>query len=66
MTELQENTPHEERYAAIQAELLSRWPESAISPSLSHMSSLMDLMGQPQGAYPVIQVTRKKNRTEET
>ena len=57
MTELQESTPHEERYAAIQAELLSRWPESAISPSLSHMSSLMYLMGQPQGAYPVIQVT---------
>lgn len=57
MTESQESAPHEERYAAIQAELLSRWPESAISPSLSHMSSLMDLMGQPQGAYPVIQVT---------
>ena len=44
-------------YAALQAELLGRWPESAIDPSLTRISSIMDLLGQPQLAYPVIQVT---------
>jgi dihydrofolate synthase / folylpolyglutamate synthase len=47
----------DERYASVQDDLLKRWPESAISPSLDHMASLMDLMGQPQKSYPVIQVT---------
>jgi dihydrofolate synthase/folylpolyglutamate synthase len=46
-----------EGYAALQAELLGRWPESAIDPSLTRMSAIMDLAGQPQLAYPVIQVT---------
>jgi dihydrofolate synthase/folylpolyglutamate synthase len=44
-------------YAALQADLLGRWPESAIDPSLTRISSIMDLLGQPQLAYPVIQVT---------
>lgn len=46
-----------EGYAELQAELLGRWPENAIDPSLSRISSIMDLLGQPQTAYPVIQVT---------
>ena len=44
-------------YAAIEAELLGRWPENAIEPSLARISALMDLLGDPQLAYPVIQVT---------
>ena len=44
-------------YAELQAELLGRWPENAIDPSLSRISAIMDLLGQPQLAYPVIQVT---------
>ncbi len=46
-----------EGYAELQAELLGRWPENAIDPSLSRISAIMDLLGQPQSAYPVIQVT---------
>jgi dihydrofolate synthase / folylpolyglutamate synthase len=45
-----------EGYAELQAELLGRWPESAIDPSLSRINSIMDLAGEPQLAYPVIQV----------
>ena len=44
-------------YAELQTELLGRWPENAIDPSLSRISAIMDLLGQPQLAYPVIQVT---------
>jgi dihydrofolate synthase/folylpolyglutamate synthase len=46
-----------EGYAELQAELLGRWPESAIDPSLSRISAIMDLAGDPQFGYPVIQVT---------
>lgn len=46
-----------EGYAALQAELLGRWPENAIDPSLSRISAIMDLLGEPQLAFPVIQVT---------
>ncbi len=50
-------TESPEGYAALQAELLGRWPENAIDPSLSRISAIMDLLGEPQLAYPVIQVT---------
>lgn len=50
-------SPAPEAYAELQAELLGRWPESAIDPSLSRISAIMDLLGEPQLAYPVIQVT---------
>ena len=46
-----------EGYAELQAQLLGRWPENAIDPSLSRISAIMDLLGAPQLAYPVIQVT---------
>ncbi|MGI9196280.1 MAG: bifunctional folylpolyglutamate synthase/dihydrofolate synthase [Candidatus Nanopelagicales bacterium] len=44
-------------YASLEAQLLGRWPENAIEPSLDRIAAIMDLMGAPQGAYPVIQVT---------
>ena len=50
-------TESPEGYAELQAELLGRWPENAIDPSLSRISAIMDLLGEPQRAYPVIQVT---------
>lgn len=50
-------TESPEGYAELQAELLGRWPENAIDPSLSRISAIMDLLGEPQLAYPVIQVT---------
>ena len=44
-------------YAVLEEQLLGRWPENAIEPSLARISALMDLLGEPQRAYPVIQVT---------
>lgn len=44
-------------YAQLEAQLLGRWPENAIEPSLDRISAIMNFLGQPQGAYPVIQVT---------
>jgi len=43
-------------YASITEQLLGRWPENAIEPSLTRITAVMDLLGEPQRAYPVIQV----------
>ena len=43
--------------SAIAADLLARWPENAIQPSLARIEAIMDLLGEPQRAYPVIQLT---------
>lgn len=45
-------TPHEN----LVDELTSRWPENRVAPSLSRTSALMDLLGHPEKAMPVIQV----------
>lgn len=37
--------------------LSTRWPESRIEPSLSRISALLDVMGDPQQSFPVISVT---------
>ncbi len=44
-------------HAEIAAELQSRWPENRIGPSLARIEALCDLLGSPQDAYPVIQIT---------
>lgn len=43
-------------HADLVATLTSRWPENRVAPSLSRVSALMDLLGNPQSAVPVIQV----------
>lgn len=43
-------------YAALAADLTSRWPEHRVAPSLDRIRALMDLLGDPQRAVPVIQV----------
>lgn len=43
-------------YEALAAQLTSRWPEHRVAPSLNRVAALMDLLGQPQRAMPVIQV----------
>lgn len=45
------------RYEQVVAELTARWPESRIEPSLSRITALLDLLGDPQRAMPVITVT---------
>ncbi|MDO5737563.1 MAG: dihydrofolate synthase, partial [Propionibacteriaceae bacterium] len=43
-------------HGALVAQLTSRWPENRVAPSLSRIQAVMDLMGDPQRAVPVIQV----------
>ena len=45
------------------AELESRWPESIIDPSLTRIVSVVELLGDPQRAYPVIQVAGTNGKT---
>ena len=44
------------RYAAVQAALLARWPESRLEPSLDRIAALVDLLGSPQTSYPVVHI----------
>lgn len=46
----------ESRYTELARELTSRWPEHRVAPSLSRIAALMELLGEPQRAMPVIQV----------
>ncbi|MHB1163795.1 MAG: bifunctional folylpolyglutamate synthase/dihydrofolate synthase [Candidatus Nanopelagicales bacterium] len=49
--------------AALWARLDARWPEHRIAPTLARMTSLADLMGDPQRTYPVIHVTGTNGKT---
>ena len=40
-----------------------RWPESRIEPTLDRISALLDLLGNPQDAYPVIHVAGTNGKT---
>ncbi len=44
-------------HAEIVASLQVRWPEHRVAPSLSRIAALTELLGDPQRAYPVIQIT---------
>lgn len=44
-------------YEQVVAELTSRWPETRIEPSLSRITALLNLLGDPQQAMPVITIT---------
>ena len=43
-------------HVALVAELTSRWPEHRVGPALSRIAALMELLGNPERATPVIQV----------
>jgi dihydrofolate synthase / folylpolyglutamate synthase len=49
--------PADARHAEIVADLVGRWPEHRVAPSLGRISALMDLLGDPHRACPVIQLT---------
>ena len=51
------------RLAEVERSLLARWPESQIDPSLERIQMLMDLLGDPQGTYPVILVAGTNGKT---
>lgn len=50
----------------VEAELDRRWPETKIEPSLTRIAALMDLLGSPQNAYPVIQIAGTNGKTSTT
>ena len=49
--------------AAVEAALNRRWPETHIEPTLGRITALLDLLGNPQRAYPVIQVAGTNGKT---
>lgn len=53
----------EEGLRRVESALLSRWPESRVAPSLDRMWALMDLLGEPQTAYPVVLVAGTNGKT---
>lgn len=48
---------------AIETILNQRWPETKIEPTLDRISTLADLLGNPQRAYPVIHVAGTNGKT---
>lgn len=52
-----------ERFGQVRRELESRWPETRISPTLSRIRSLTQLLGDPQRAYPVVHITGTNGKT---
>ncbi|MFQ1000779.1 bifunctional folylpolyglutamate synthase/dihydrofolate synthase [Modestobacter sp. SSW1-42] len=49
--------------ARVEQALLARWPESRLEPSLTRITALLDLLGSPHRAFPVVQVTGTNGKT---
>lgn len=47
----------------VERELLGRWPESRLEPSLDRIRALLDVLGSPQRSYPVIHLTGTNGKT---
>lgn len=47
----------------VEQELLARWPEHRPQPSLERIAALMDVLGEPQRACPVIHITGTNGKT---
>ena len=47
----------------VEEALLARWPESRLEPSLARISALVDLLGSPHRAMPVVQVAGTNGKT---
>ncbi|MBO0848071.1 MAG: dihydrofolate synthase, partial [Pseudonocardia sp.] len=50
-------------FRTVEAELDRRWPESTIEPSLERISALVDLLGDPQRACPVVHLAGTNGKT---
>jgi dihydrofolate synthase/folylpolyglutamate synthase len=55
--------PADPRLASVEQELLARWPESRLEPSLTRISALVDLLGSPHKAFPVVHVAGTNGKT---
>src|SRR5919206_645333 len=49
--------------ARVEEELLARWPETRLQPSLARISALVDLLGSPHKAFPVVHVAGTNGKT---
>ena len=54
---------HVSSYAEAERMLLARWPETKLDPSLDRIEALVELLGDPQHAYPVIHLTGTNGKT---
>ncbi|MGH3385895.1 MAG: bifunctional folylpolyglutamate synthase/dihydrofolate synthase [Nocardioidaceae bacterium] len=52
-----------EAYAAVEAAMLTRWPETRMTPTLDRIRALCTLLGDPQHAAPVIHLTGTNGKT---
>jgi dihydrofolate synthase/folylpolyglutamate synthase len=52
-----------ETVAAIEQELIKRWPENKIEPTLDRIAALTDLLGSPQLSYPTIHIAGTNGKT---
>jgi dihydrofolate synthase / folylpolyglutamate synthase len=50
-------------YTDVERALLARWPETRLDPTLARIKALVDLLGDPQTAYPVIHLTGTNGKT---
>ncbi|EWC61928.1 Dihydrofolate synthase [Actinokineospora spheciospongiae] len=50
----------------VESELDARWSEDRIEPSLDRIRALLDLLADPQTAYPVVQVAGTNGKTSVT
>jgi dihydrofolate synthase / folylpolyglutamate synthase len=49
--------------ARVEEALLARWPETRLEPSLTRITALVDLLGGPHRAYPVVHVAGTNGKT---
>ncbi len=52
-----------DRFAEVTDELIQRWPEARVDPTLSRIRMLCDLLGDPQAAVPAIHLTGTNGKT---
>ncbi|RJK97083.1 bifunctional tetrahydrofolate synthase/dihydrofolate synthase [Vallicoccus soli] len=52
-----------ERVREVERAILARTPEHALDPSLERIADLVDLLGAPQRAFPVVHVTGTNGKT---
>jgi dihydrofolate synthase/folylpolyglutamate synthase len=56
-------TREDAELARVEEALLARWPESRLEPSLTRISALVDVLGSPHRAMPVVQVAGTNGKT---
>ncbi|MGW4029044.1 bifunctional tetrahydrofolate synthase/dihydrofolate synthase [Streptomyces sp. NPDC004838] len=48
---------------AVEADLATRWGETKLDPSVARITALLDVLGEPQRAYPSIHITGTNGKT---